>query len=219
MKRSCHSNLWAILATFGGLWLTASSTNGQEAPPQGAFRFVNASAIAGKTLVTIDNAKLRPDGFGPGENTGIIGILAGTHRFSIDHPTAGKAETNVIVQPNTFTTVVAYAKPAVDPTTKKSTEVVQLLARPDPPRGKGKQFQVLSVSSRPTLTVTINGQSVTLGSLRELKADDLAKGSIKIEYAGKSVIDFAAQEPGSFLTVVFDRPDGTLGGVLVPDYG
>ena len=78
------------------LVLAGSITNAQQ-PQQGGFRFVNASSIPGKAVVTIDNNKLRPDGFGPGENTGAIGILTGGHHFSIVHPSNGKADTNVVV--------------------------------------------------------------------------------------------------------------------------
>jgi hypothetical protein len=199
--------------------LLATSARSQQPPPQGALRFANACAIPGRTLVTVDNAKLRPDGFGPGENTGMIGILAGTHRFAATHPSAGKGDLSVTVQPNSFTTVVAYPKPAIDPLTKKTVQTLALFARADPPREKGKHFQILCVSTRPSINISVNGQPVSLAPLRELKADGYAKGSLKIEYLGKPVIDFGAEESGSFLVVLFDRPDGTIGGVLMPDYG
>src|SRR5438552_1768167 len=144
MKRNCLSKVRALPAF--GLFLVAPFlspfANGQEPPPQGSFRFVNASAIAGRALVTIDNNKFRPDGFGPGDNTGIIGILTGAHRFDIVHPTGGKAEANLNVQPNTLTTVVAYSKPVIDPQTKKTAYQIQLIALGDPPREKGKHFHV-----------------------------------------------------------------------------
>lgn len=219
MKRSSpysiviHSLVCAFLLTL------ILPGRGQQPPPQGAFRFANACSIPGKTLVTIDTGKLRPDGFGPGENTGMIGILSGAHHFTVVHPTAGKGEANFMVQPDSFTTVVAFPKPAIDPTTKKTVQTLQVLARPDPPREKGKHFQILSVSNRPTVDLSINGQSVSLPSLRELKADEFVKGALKIECTGKPVVDFAAEESGSFLVILFDRPDGTLGGMVMPDYG
>lgn len=217
MKHNFLSNLIAVACPLA-LALAGSTAIAQQIQ-QGALRFVNASALTGKAVLTIDAAKLRPDGFGPGENTGMIGILAGAHRFNITHPTAGKADTNVLVQPNTFMTVIAFSKPALDPQTKKTIEIIQLFARADPPREKGKHFQVISVSSHPSVDLTINGQPLTLASFRELKADDAAKGALKIEFAGKSVLNFAADESGSFLAVLYDRPDGTMGAVLLPDYG
>ena len=213
---------FAKLALFCGALtgLLAITAGSQEPPPQGAFRFANACAIAGRTLVTVDNAKLRPDGFGPGENTGMIGILAGAHRFEATHPTAGKGNLSVTVQPNSFTTVVVYPKPTVDPLSKKTVQTLQLFARADPPREKGKHFQILCVSNRPSVDISVNGQPVSLAPMRELKADSFAvHDTLKIEYLGKPVIAFGAEESGSFLVILFDRPDGTIGGVLMPDYG
>ena len=220
MKHSSRfrfAKFFLFCSALAGLLVTTARS--QQAPPQGAFRFANACAITGKTLVTIDNAKLRPDGFGPGDSTGMIGILAGAHRFAATHPSAGKGDLSVTVQPNSFMTVVAYPKPTVDPLTKKTVQTLALFARADPPREKGKHFQILCVSARPSIDVSVNGQPVSLAPLRELKADGYAKGSLKIEYLGKPVIDFGAEESGSFLVILFDRPDGTIGGILLPDYG
>jgi hypothetical protein len=146
--------------------------------------------------------------------------MTGAHRVSATTEGGKPAEANLMVQPNASTTVVAYTKPVVDPQTKKTVDQLQLFSQPDPPRGKGKHFRLLYVSAaRPAVDVTLNGQATRLNALREGKADEVARGQMKIESAGKSVIDFTAEENGSFLVIVFDKADGSLGGMVLPDYG
>ena len=96
---------------------------------------------------------------------------------------------------------------------------MQLFTETDPPREKGKQFRMLFVSARPAVDVIINGQPKNLPALKTIKVDNVARGAVKVEAAGKPVFDFTAEESGSFLIIIFDKPDGTMGGVMLPDYG
>lgn len=208
----CRLCVAAMLISFGAVKAVA-----QQTPPQAAYRFVNATSLPDKVLFTNDGRKLRPDGFGPGDNTSSIGTPAGPHRLSASTATAKPAEINLTLQPNTATTVIAYSKQVVDPVTKKSGFELQLFSQADPARDKGKQFYILYVSARPNVELAINGEARTLPALRAQKADD-SRGSIKVEYGGKPVVEFTANESGAFVAVISDKPDGGLAGILLPDY-
>jgi hypothetical protein len=194
------------------------SAIGQQAPPQAAFRFANASAIPGKVLFTNDGRRLRPDGFGPGEYTSAIGTPSGSHRLAASADGTKSAETTFMLQANTATTIIAFAKPVQDPVTHKTIEQLQLFSQADPAREKGKHFYLLYVSARPAVDVVVNGQPRNLAALRQLKIDEIARGTIKVESAGKPVLEFAAQQNGNFLAMIFDKPDGGIAGMLLPDY-
>ena len=75
------------------------------------------------------------------------------------------------------------------------------------------------VSSRPAVDLLVNGQPANLKALQQIKADSLARGSINVEYGGKRVISFTAEESGNFLIVIFDKADGGIAGMTLPDYG
>ena len=216
-----HNSLYSsqLLAALVVSGFTVISAPAQPAPPQGALRFANASAEPDKIMVMIDTAKLRPDGFGPGDTTGAIGILAGAHKLTASAAGGKPTEASVTIQPNTATTIVAYSKAVIDPLTRKPVNQLQLFTETDPPREKGKQFRMLFVSARPAADVTINGQAQNLPALKTVKIDNVARGAVKVEAAGKPVFDFTAEESGSFLIIIFDKPDGTVGGVMLPDYG
>jgi hypothetical protein len=218
MKRNFSCN---VIGSFGFVVVTlcalaASPLLAQQPPAQGAFKFANASAIPDRVLLVIDAKKLRPDGFGPGDKTGAIGILAGQHRLTASSANAKTAETTVTIQANAGATIIAFTKPVVDSVTRKIVQELQLVFQTDPPREKGKHFYVIYASPHPAANLVLNGVQQNIPALRQLKADE--RGSIKIESGGKAIVDFTAQQNGSFLAIVFDKPDGSLAGMLLPDY-
>lgn len=214
MKRNSLSSFPALAAAA-----FLCSTAVARAQDQGVFRFANAAALEARVFLTVDNAKLRPDGFGPGDTTGAIGILAGAHRLTAAVEKGKPAETPFNVQPGSSTTIIAFSKPVVDPQTKQTVQQLQLVALPDPPRGKGKSFRVVYASAKPGLEIMLNGQPLHLNAMQESRTGEAARGAIKIEAAGKPVLNFTAEESGSFLAIIFDKADGSLGGMLLPDYG
>jgi len=123
-----------------------------------------------------------------------------------------------MLQPNTATTMIAFVKPVLDPNTRQTTLQLQLFSQQDAAREKGKHFFLLYVSPRPAVDVVVNGQPKNVPALRQIKVDDLAPGNIKIESSGKEIVNFAAQQNGNFLAIIFDKPDSTLTGMLLPDY-
>jgi hypothetical protein len=196
----------------------ALHVNGQSPPPQSAIRFANVCSISTKVFFTNDNRKVRPDGFGPGDYTGAFGTPAGAHRFALSSPGTKGTEVTITLQPNTATTIIAFAKPVFDPVTRQNTMQLQLFPQPDAAREKGKHFFLLYVSPRPAADVVVNGQPRNVPALRQINVDNLAHGNIKIESDRTEIANFAAQQNGNFLAIIFDKPDGTLTGMLMPDY-
>lgn len=219
MKRSrLYSAVSVSLLLVVSLFSGRSRIAFGQSPPQAAIRFANASAIPGKVLFTNDTRKLRPDGFGPGDYTSSIGTPAGSHRFGLSATGAKAVETATVLQANTATTFISFVKPVLDPATRQTTLQLQLYSQGDSAREKGKHFYLLYVSPRPAVDLIINGQPKNVPALRQFKVNDVAHGSIKVESGGNSLVDFAAQQNGNFLAIVFDKPDGSLSGMLVPDY-
>ncbi len=213
----CNARIAAILVTQ--FWVAVASSLGQASPPQAAFHFANASGLPDKILFTIDGTKLRPDGFASGESTGAIGILSGSHRVIASGGSLKPAEASVMMQPNSATTLIAYSKWVLDPITRKPVPQLQIFPQSNAPRNKGKHFYYLYVSARPTAEITVNGQPMSLSALRSVAADEISRGAAKIESGGISIVDFTAAESGSFLVIIFDKPDGSLNGIVLPDYG
>jgi len=123
------------------------------------------------------------------------------------------------LQANTATTIIAFTKPVLDPITHKTIQQLQLLSQIDPAREKGKRFYLIYVSARPTVSLVVNGQPKNLPALRQFKTADILHGTIKVESDGKLVLDFAAQQNGNVLAIIFDKADGSISGMLLPDYG
>lgn len=115
--------------------------------------------------------------------------------------------------------LLAYTTAKLDPTTQKKTYELQLFAQPDPPRAKGKHFYLIYLSSYPAVEVTVNAEARNVQALHLFPIDDIARGEIKIEQGGKTVLEFTANQHGNFHVVLFDKSDGTIGGMLLPDYG
>src|SRR5437868_2139664 len=169
MKLSCLSSSAnpALLFVLINCYV-AQLTVAQQSPGQGGFRFVNAASIPGKVFLTIDGKKMRPEGFDSGNTTGAIGILVGSHRFAVSSPSNGTAEVSASVQPGSSVTMIAYCKTVIDPRTRQPTEVLQLLPRQNPPHTRARQFQLLFLSLRPSIDLTINGQNRSVSALREI---------------------------------------------------
>ncbi len=219
MKLISPSN-WRALLIPALLILTRPLASAQQpAPPQGAIRFANASSLPEKVLVTIDGGKLRPDGFNSGDTTGTIGILAGAHRLGATSPSAKAADSPLTIQPNTSTTIVGYSFAVEDPQTKKPVEQLKFYAEVEPAREKGKHFRLLYASAKPAADLTVNGQPLKLAALRSVNLPAAAHDTVKLETGGKAFFDFTAAESGSFLVVIFDKADGSLAAVTLPDYG
>ena len=215
MKLLCRSKtgkLITVLICLGG------TAFGQGAPQPGHFRFVNAAGLVGKISLTIDALKLKPEGFASGETTGSIGILAGSKQFTVASAEAGTATVTFTVQPNSFTTMIAYCKVTVDPRTNTAKKALQLLERANPPVSNGKHFQLLYASSQPAVDVVVNGSPKRINAMRELNEQELPGGNIKVEQAGKGVVAFDAPQAGNFLVLLYDDSAGKLAGVVVPDY-
>ena len=216
MKQICFKFNVLLLACTICSTLSAEAQSNQA---RGALRFANACAANGRVLFTIDGRKWRPDGFGPGENTTYIGVLSGSHRLTVSTDGAKAAEMSFGLQPNTDTTVVAFLKPVFDPQTRQTVVQAQLFAQPEPPHEKGKHFYILYASANTGINLTVNGQARILRPLQLEKADDRAHSTIKLESGGRSFFDFAAEENGTFVVIVFDKPDGTIGAMVLPNYG
>jgi hypothetical protein len=191
---------------------------GQNKLQPAHFRFVNAAGLAGKVALTIDTLKLKPEGFIPGDTTGAVGILPGSHKVTIASAEAGKATATVALLPNTPVTMIAYCKATVDPRTNTLKRTLHLLQRVNPPPDAGRHFQLLYVSSQPFVDVVMNGAPVRINSMRELKGAELPGGDLKVEQAGKSVVRFTAPQAGNYLVVLYDVSGGGLAGVVLPDY-
>lgn len=203
-----------IVAVIG---LSAAAL-GQNKVEPGHFRFVNAAGLSGKVALTIDALKLKPEGFIPGDTTGAIGMLPGSHQVTIASAGAGTATTTVPLLPKTSITMIAYCNAAMDPRTNTLKRTLHLLQRANPPPDAGRHFQLLYISSQPAVDVMLNGAPVRISSMRELKGAELPGGDLTIEQAGKFVVRFTAPQAGNFLVVLYDGPAGGLVGVVLPDY-
>jgi len=191
---------------------------GQPAPEPGQFRFANAAGLSGKVSLMIDTLKVKPEGFAAGETTGLIGMLAGSHKFTVSNAEAGTATATLALQPSASTTMIAYCKVAVDPRTNTLKKGLQLLQRVNPPPNAGRHFQLLYVSNRPFVDVALNGAPTRINALREVKGAELSGGDIKVEQADKSIVTFTAPQAGNFLVLLYDDAAGKLVGVVLPDY-
>ena len=221
MKLSFSHSSTAIL--FALAWMISplgvEPLRAQAAPPQAAIRFANACSIEGKVVFAEDGRSMRTDGFSAGENTSAIGTPAGSHRFTVSATGAKPADATLNLQANTATMLIAYSKATTDPVTQKTVQELQLFAQADPARQKGKRFFLLYLSSRPSAEIIVNGKPRSLPALHLVPADEVSRGEVRIEEGGKSVLDFVANENGNFHVILFDKPDGSLNGILLPDYG
>lgn len=203
---------------FGVLSGLAGVTSRSAEPEAASFRFADAAGAFEKLSLTVDATKLKPAGFTPGNITGSIGILPGSHRFTVSSPKAEVAAVTLPLQANSSTTLIAYCTVAVDSQTKKVKKTLQLHPRVNPPPNAGKHFQLLYVSGRPEVDITLNGAPARMKAMKEINVPDSPKGVISIEQAGKSVVKFNAPEAGNFLVVLYDSADGNFAALVVPNY-
>jgi hypothetical protein len=191
---------------------------GQGAVQPGQFRFVNAAGLSGKLSLTIDTLKLKPEGFATGDTTGLIGILPGPKHVIVANTEAGTATATVMVQPNDSNTIIAYCKITRDPGTNAPKKSLQLLQRANPSTSSGRHFQLMYVSSQPSVDVVINGAPKRINAMREVNEQELPGPKIKVEQAGRKVVEFDSPQAGNFFVVLFDDAAGKLAGVVLADY-
>jgi hypothetical protein len=205
-------SLSAVLVCLNGMAL------GQGSVQPGHFRFVNAAGLSGKISLTIDTLKLKPEGFAAGDTTGSIGILPGSKHVSVASAEAGTATATLTVQPNDSNTIIAYCQITHDPVTKALKKSLQLLQRANPPLSNGRHFQLMYVSTQPSVDVVINGTSKRVNAMQEVKEQELPGANIKVEQAGRKIIEFDSPQAGNFLVLLYDDAAGKLAGVVLADY-
>jgi hypothetical protein len=215
MKLLCRSKTATVIALLVCL---DGTVLGQGAPQPGHFRFVNAAGLSGKISLTIDTLKLKPEGFASGDTTGSIGILPGSKKITATSTEAGTATATLTVQPNDSNTIIAYCKVTRDPVTNAPKKSLQLLQRANPPTSNGRHFQLMYVSSQPTVDVVINGMPKHINAMREVNEQELPGANIKVEQAGRVIVQFDSPQAGNFLVLLYDDAAGKLAGVVLPDY-
>jgi hypothetical protein len=166
----------------------------------------------------VDSSRLKPAGFSAGDTTGAIGILPGSHNFTVASVEAGQVTAAVPFVANTSTTLIAYCVTVQDPQTKRPKKAIQLLSRSNPLPNTGKHFQVLFVSSRASVDIAENGVPTRANALKELNVPDSPGGEIKISQGDKPIVQFRAPEAGNFLVVLYEAAAGSLAGLVIPDY-
>ncbi len=215
MKPSYPSKALALVLALLG-WPGVAAVH--SATPPGHIRFVNAAGLAGKVSLTIDTLKLKPEGFAAGDTTGSIGILSGSHQFTVASAEAGTATATVTIQPNGSVTMIAYCKATVDPITKTPKKTIQLIQRANPPPDRGRHFQVLYLSNQPATEVILNNTPRRVDAMREVAGEELSGGDIKVEQGGRTIVTFVAPGAGNFLVILYEDSSGKLVGVVLPDY-
>lgn len=216
MKRICE--LLTARVVFCLVVLVGSASVGSAEPEVATFRFADAAGIPGKVSLMVDSLKLKPAGFAAGDTTGAIGILPGTHKFTVASVEAGTATADVPMPANNSTTVIAYCSLAIDPQTKAAKKVVQLLTRSNPLRDSGRHFQLLLISTRPQMDIILNGASIRVKAMKELRVPEPPMGSIRVDQGGKPVVQFNAPQAGNFFVVLYEEANGNLAGFVIPDY-
>lgn len=201
-----------------GLIVIAGTVFGKGDPEVGNFRFADAAGLTGKISLMVDTSRLKPAGFAPGDTTGAIGILPGSHRFTVASTEAGSASAMIPLRANTSTTVIAYCGLGVDPQTHQQKKILQLLQRANPPPNGGRHFQLIYVSGQPSVTVNLNGSPVQVNSMREMSVPDSPSGKISVDQTSKPIVQFTAPQAGNFLVVLYDGAAGNLAGLVLPDY-
>lgn len=215
MKLIYHYRVAQIAVGLLGL---VANAFGQAEGDAGNFRFADATGLSEKISLMVDASKIKPAGFASGDFTGSIGILAGSHVFTVTSTEAGVAAATIPLSANASTTVIAYCKVVMDRKTNTLRKSIQLLPRPNPPKNSGRHFQVLYVSNRPDVDIVLNGAPARVKAMKEVNGPELPGGNISVARAGASIVQFTAPQAGNFLVVLYDSSAGSLAGFVIPNY-
>jgi hypothetical protein len=181
----------------------------------GFFSIVNAVGLPTNTIVTVDGRPLRTDGLKPGQATGGLGLLAGSHNIGVANGDFKPATLALPLNPGSSPILIIYCVEGGYQGGKLVREL-KLLLRPNRAESS-KGFSAIYVGKKPFVSVAFNGQLQTLQALREISVGSANDRALTVSENNQPLADFRPEEQGNYLVVVYDTPDSKLGAVVIRD--
>jgi hypothetical protein len=196
-------------------------------PDVGFVRVVNAMAPGtGNMKLFIDGENLYPRGYELGQRTGGIGLAAGTRKIEVRKDGVESGFTRLELSAGETATIIAFAEPA--PKKKGEKDKPQWKARLLRLRQRnverGFRMTVVSVSRHPSVAVKVAAEAkgkIQSGRVKRLGTAtfDLGggRGEVLLKIAGKTLAQVSLDDPGNYVVVLFDDPDGTIRAISFYD--
>lgn len=204
-----------------------SCASGQDRPPVGFVRMVNALAPGeGKMELLIDGANMFPKGYDLGQRTGGIGLEAGTRKVEVRKQGVESGTTRLPLENGETITLVAFGVPIPADKQKeggpKWTAKILKLKQKDVERGY--RLTVVSVSSKPEVDVRalIEGKGrVESKRVKRLTTESFELGGsrsdVELRLGDDPLAFVSLDDPGNYVVLLFDDGEGKVKGISFYD--
>ena len=210
MKRPFNLLLSALLL------LCAAPSISAQAPVQSlaGFVFANAIGIKDKADITANGKKLTTNGVAPGIASSGLGLPVGSYQLQVTAPGCETVNAPIQLTVGITPIVIAYLERVTDPKTNITKNFIRLLQFPAEPQAEKYVLKALSVDPTGQFNVTVGGQT-QIAQFR--KPTPLDGKKIKVTDTTGSSDEAAADEKGSYYSVLFRKVDGKPAIILIPE--
>ena len=187
-------------------------------PQVGFIRLVNAVGPGtGNTKLLIDGENMYPKGYKLGQRTGGIGLEAGSKKIAISKDGVEEGSTSLNVEAGETISLIAFAEKLPADKDKPERWGVKILRLKQRAQEKGFRLTVLSVCSNPEVLfeTDIQGKDKPeASSVKRLMTTTVDLGNaggdvtVRLRNPAKVLTSFRPDDPGNYVLVVYDGPDG-----------
>ena len=173
------------------------------------YQILNAVHLPGELKVTI-NGKERPNAYGVGASMSKMATRSVALNFGGKHESCGNTEKEVKLPRGEGTTVILFAEVERDQNGEITSSPISLASVSLPVRGREAEagsLTLVSLSERPSVTLELKGESVTL--LRKTPVTKvLGRGGYSLSVGSRVVVSGEMELPGHALVILYDQKDG-----------
>lgn len=203
----------------------AAEEKKSSSKPVGFIRIANAIAPgSGMVKVSVDGKDIYPAGYKFSAVTGGIGLPPGSHKVKFEREGVKEGETTINLDKDQTVTLIPYAErvPATDQVPAHFKVSILRLKQKEIQNGRGATF--VSVSGQPEVSVELGapgGKWEKVFVKRQFIGEAVIhypEGYAPVRVAGKKVEPISIGDPGNYVVVIYDDPDGNIATVNFRDF-
>ncbi len=215
------------ILTIGFLAFSSGETRAQtpERQTRGFVRLLNAVSVGtGKLEFLIDGKTMRPAGYQPGNVTGGIALVPGSHRITFRREGVEDGETRIQVAADDTTILIPFAEqvPATDD--EPAHWAIRILRLKQQQSENKRTASFVSVSREPDIKVEIRQSGGQWEALHVKRLDVVrtsiqqARGYLPVRSGDRELSAVSVGPAGNYVSVLFDDENGALRSQTFQDY-
>lgn len=207
-----------VVLVVGALLLPAQAQEAEQ-PGVGFFNVINTIPRPDPLFITVQGYEITEgEGLACGDYTGKVGFKEGSYNITFTQKDCEAFTAPINLKGDKTPIIYVFAIEETDEETGEVTRKIQAKSAPSEAKLSGYRLGVLNSSNKMNpLSLEINDSPVSIENGQTSKVKDWDGRKIALAHNGEEFFSKEAMREGSYICVVFDRPEGQLGAMVIPD--